>query len=258
MSLLCLDSGGRLVTQDELRQEEVPPGTSTHQPIPHAWFADEVKQNFQAAGLTITQEEHGLAHEGQRYFGIYCFSTNGGYPDYTLLCGLRNSHDKSFSAAVSWGSKVFVCDNLAFVGDVVLARKHTRHIMDDLPERIANVVQEFKPFQIRQEERFQAYKAKTGLCEAHVHDVVCKAVKVGVLSSQQILPVLTHNDNRFDRGQGVSQPLSPEEIDHDTSLWGLFNDFTYVLSRKVRTVDLPHRTMLLQDKVLDPYFGIAV
>jgi len=44
-----------------------------------------------------------------------------------VALGLRNSHDKSFSLALTVGFRVFVCDNLAFIGDfqAVIAKKHT-------------------------------------------------------------------------------------------------------------------------------------
>jgi len=47
------------------------------------------------------------------------------YGDYTDAVGLRNSHDKSFPIGIAFGSRVFVCDNLAFIGDQVIRRKHT-------------------------------------------------------------------------------------------------------------------------------------
>lgn len=58
-----------------------------------------------------------------RFFGVLCLKS-----DYTDMVGLRNSHDKRFPCAVSLGSKVFVYDNLAFVCDHVIKRKHTANL----------------------------------------------------------------------------------------------------------------------------------
>jgi len=52
--------------------------------------------------------------------------------DYAWIVGLRNSHDKTYPAGLVAGSKVFVCDNLCFSGEVRLSRKHTRHAVRDL------------------------------------------------------------------------------------------------------------------------------
>ena len=37
--------------------------------------------------------------------------------DYSLVLGLRNSHDKTFPASLALGSQVLVCDNLSFFGE---------------------------------------------------------------------------------------------------------------------------------------------
>jgi hypothetical protein len=55
------------------------------------------------------------------------------YDDYTDTVGLRNSHDKSFPIGIAFGSRVFVCDNLAFHGEHVIRRKHTVKAKRELP-----------------------------------------------------------------------------------------------------------------------------
>src|SRR5262249_51585397 len=84
-------------------------------------------------GLHVVQEGHGLWRDGQRYFGLMEVRNGSNADDFGLVVGLRNSHDKSFPAALALGSRVFVCDNLAFSGEVKLSRKHTTYIWRDLP-----------------------------------------------------------------------------------------------------------------------------
>jgi hypothetical protein len=81
----------------------------------------------------IVSEAHGLTHDGNRYFGMLQVVNGHGHEDYSMVVGVRNSHDRTFPAALALGSGVFVCDNLAFRGEVKLARKHTRFIDRDLP-----------------------------------------------------------------------------------------------------------------------------
>jgi hypothetical protein len=57
---------------------------------------------------------------------------------YQYVLGLRNSNNKRFAAGMVIGIAPFVCDNLAFSGEVKLARKHTVHIKRDLPMMIDN------------------------------------------------------------------------------------------------------------------------
>ena len=54
--------------------------------------------------------------------------------DYCWVLGLRNSHDKTFPAGIVAGAQLFICDNLSFSGEVKFARKHTSHIVRDLPQ----------------------------------------------------------------------------------------------------------------------------
>ena len=45
--------------------------------------------------------------------------------DIGFELGIRNAIDKSMSVGVVAGDRVFVCDNLAFIGSLIAFRKHT-------------------------------------------------------------------------------------------------------------------------------------
>src|SRR6202051_1263297 len=113
--MLCLHCGGEGVSYDALRQLETPPATPTHVPIPHFRVVDMLRHTLGFYGHEITEEHHGLTEDGARYFGL--LSLRSTYTGYEDAVGLRNSHDKSFPIGVAFGSRVFVCDNLAFLAD---------------------------------------------------------------------------------------------------------------------------------------------
>ena len=50
--------------------------------------------------------------------------TRSPYTGYEDMVGLRNSHDKSLPVGIAFGSRVFVCDNTAFIADHVIRTKH--------------------------------------------------------------------------------------------------------------------------------------
>tara|TARA_R100001086_G_scaffold231089_1_gene151640 strand:- start:1185 stop:2033 length:849 start_codon:yes stop_codon:yes gene_type:complete len=52
---------------------------------------------------------------------------------YRYVMGMRNSNDMKFPAGMVIGIAPFVCDNLAFSGEVEVKRKHTINIKRDLP-----------------------------------------------------------------------------------------------------------------------------
>ena len=81
--------------------------------------------------MTVVNQAHGLWGDGARYFGLLEVHNGSTDRDYGLVVGLRNSHDKSFPAAIALGAAVFCCDNLSFSSEVTLARRHTRYIERD-------------------------------------------------------------------------------------------------------------------------------
>jgi len=127
-SSLLLHCGGTTVTREDLLAVPTPPATGTWFPLPHLELLTEVEELLTGAGFELESSAHALSHDGARYFGVIqvrlpAKEDNG----YGWVVGLRNSHDKTYPAGLVAGTRVFVCDNLAFTGEVRLTRKHTRH-----------------------------------------------------------------------------------------------------------------------------------
>lgn len=57
-------------------------------------------------------------------------------PSSRYVVGLRNSNQMRFSAGFLLGEAPFICDNLAFCGEAVAMRKHTKNIRKDLKGQI--------------------------------------------------------------------------------------------------------------------------
>ncbi len=135
MSNLMIHAGAQRVDRDQLYAsvEKMPARTQTHTPIPHHVLLEQVARALKAAGYLLVNGAHALTPNGQRYFGLLELSNSAGGDDYSLVVGIRNAHDKRFPAGLAVGSSVFVCDNLAFSSEIVIARRHTRFINRDLP-----------------------------------------------------------------------------------------------------------------------------
>src|SRR6185312_13063801 len=134
-------------------------------------------------------EAHALWSDGLRYFGLLEVTNGHLAEDYGLVIGLRNSHDKSFPAAIAMGSSVFCCDNLAFSAEVTIARRHTRFIERDLPRIVHTAVGRLSDLRGKQDERIQAYK-ETELSDPAAHDLVIRAIDASVLPVTQVPDVL--------------------------------------------------------------------
>ena len=231
---LCLHTGAQPVGYDALRALKLPDATDTHVPIPHHSVVDMVKYSLGFFGHEVVGEDYGVTPDGARFFGV--LSLRSEYGDYCDQVGLRNSHDKRFPIGVSFGSRVFVCDNLAFNADTVLKRKHTLGAKKDLPGLVAQVVEPLRDQRMRQAAMFEGYRQKA-MAEYEVDQAIMQLYRRGVINITRIADVLS----------------AYETPPHDwgpATAWRLFNATTFALAGRV--AENPHATTLLHD-VIDSF-----
>ncbi len=238
---LCLHCGADAVTPEIVYEAPTPSPTDTRFPIPHGRVLDQVRLALQVDGFSIVAEAHGLTHDGNRYFGLLQVVNGQGHDDYSIVVGVRNSHDKTFPAALALGSGVFVCDNLAFRGEVKLARKHTRFIDRDLPLLVNRAVGLLGAHRQGLDLQIAAYKQQE-IADAQAHDFIIRALDAGVVPSSTIERVVRE-----------WRTPSHDEFAPRTA-WSLFNAFTEVLKGNARMA-LP-RTQALHG-LMDAVCGIA-
>src|ERR1035441_5030959 len=143
------------VSEAEVRMIESPEYTDTWVPIAHKILIDEVDTALKEMSLEVdsTSRQFGIQRDGGQMFGVYhlvnhdsTMIDSAGKPMYSLALGLRNSVDKSLAAGILFGARIFVCDNLSFVGEKSIARKHTLRILEDIPVLIRQALSEFGVF----------------------------------------------------------------------------------------------------------------
>lgn len=242
---LCLHAGGLRVTEADVKAAVTPEATASWQPIPHIALVDEVYESLLNSGYNIVHDVHALANNGARYFGmVQVERENAKQGDSTLIVGLRNSHDKRFPAALVIGNGVFVCDNLAFSGEIRLARKHTRYILRDLPKVVTTAVGKLGEARNAQLARESWYRQHE-LADKEVNDLLIRALDAQVIASSKIPKVLTQ----------WREPNHPEFAQDGSTMWRLYNAFTEVL-KQTRVTSLPAATMRLHG-LLDQSVGLA-
>lgn len=214
---LCLHTGGAAIELADLRDLALPEPTRSHVPIAHIDVVDMVKFALGFHGHEIVEEAHAITPDGARYFGL--LSLKSAYGDYTDTVGLRNSHDKTFPIGISFGSRVFVCDNLAFLGDTVIRRKHTVNAKRDLPGLVAGVVEPLREMRQRQNRVIDLYQ-RTGVDDPAADHAILQLYRRGIINLQRIAPIL----DQWER---------PEHDWGDKTAWRLFNAVTLVLSGRV-------------------------
>lgn len=214
---LMLHAGGKPVTYDELRAVPLPEATESHLPVAHHDIVELVRYTLGFFGHEITEEAHAITEDGARYFCL--MSLRSPYSEYTDTLGLRNSHDKTFPIGIAYGSKVFVCDNLAFVGDHVIRRKHTVKARRELPGLITDIVRPLQDQRIAQNQKLLAYQG-TELRDETADHAILDLYRKDVIGVQAIGHVLKAYD----------------EPPHDwggRTAWRLFNAATLTLAGKV-------------------------
>ncbi len=131
-----------LVTRDQLRALSAPEPTSTFRPVPHIELVEMLDRVLQQNQIRIREEQFALRRDGSMLFGVLQLAY-GESPDGSAALGLRTANDKTMAIQICAGLSVFVCDNLAFRGDLIaLRRKHTSGL--ELRTELAGAVLRFQ------------------------------------------------------------------------------------------------------------------
>jgi len=215
---LMLHVNAKEVPYEGLRQLDTPPATPTHVPIPHFRVVDLMRTTLGMYGHEIVGEHHGITEDGARYFGL--LSLRSTYTGYEDTVGLRNSHVRSFPVGIGFGSRVFVCDNLAFLADTVIKRKHTVNLKRDLPGLIGEIIEPLADQRERQARTFDRYKHAL-LTDQQADHAIMSMYRQDIINVQRIADVAREWD----------EP-SFEEF-NERNAWRLFNAATFALTGRV-------------------------
>lgn len=216
--MLNLHSGGELVPYEALRELETPPATATHVPIEHHRLIDLVRGTLSMFGHSIVEEHHALDHDNQRYFGL--MELRSPYTGYRDTLGLRNSHDKSTPIGIAFGSSVFVCSNLAFIGDHVIRRRHTANAKRELPGLLMEIIEPLAIQREAQAKTFDRYRG-TLLTDQQADHLTMQLYRQGVYGVQRIADVAREWDT----------PTFAEF--EERNAFRFFNGVTYALNGRI-------------------------
>ncbi len=144
-STLLAHRGARLVERAELDSVPAPPPTKSWFPVAHGHVLTAVTGRLADAGFVVRKAQHALSRGDARYFGTLDLESPL-VSGVSLAVGVRNSTDKSFPLGFCAGSRVFVCDNLAFRSELLVNRKHTRFGQARFADAIAHAVQSLSAF----------------------------------------------------------------------------------------------------------------
>jgi hypothetical protein len=84
---------------------------------------------------------------------------------------------------------VFVCDNLAFSGEIKIARKHTRFVVRDLPGLVSGAVGQLSDRWHARAQRIDAYR-RHELTDVQAHDLIVRALDNRAITITQVPAIL--------------------------------------------------------------------
>lgn len=234
MNGMMLHCGTAAATLDQVMAATPPPPTKTWHPIAYGDFVTTVKESLDAVGIGVLEESYGLWAEhgdpGAMFFGLLGLD-RGKDEEYNLTIGLRASYNQRFANGLVAGSRVFVCDNLSFSGEVRINRKNTRWAYRDLIRMVMEAMGKIGDMWLTQEQRYEAYKAFS-LTDAQVHDILVRSLDAKVFANSYISKVLRE----------WREPRHEEFAPRNA--WSLFNSYTEVF-KDTNPMSVPDRTVRL-------------
>jgi hypothetical protein len=214
-----LHCGAAAISRNDLAAMPLPEARGPRHVIrPYIDDVELVEHALADYGLAVNDEAFGITHDGGRFFGVLeCSPIEGEYlgKDYGLLVGLRGSYDQSIARGLAVGSRVFVCDNLAFSGEVSILTRQTTRIGDRLPSMLRDAVARIPAMAEHQQVRFEAYR-NTALTPRQGDAMVIELLRQGVVNTSQIGRVIAEWD----------EPSHPEHAEQGHSIWRMHNAVT--------------------------------
>jgi hypothetical protein len=144
---LVAHCGAQYIDREGLKLLETPEPTDSWTPIPHYDLVQALDGQLKARGITIVKEQ--FAVQKAKLFGVldtdYAVDEEG-----CALVGIRTANDKSLALQLAIGRRIFLCDNMAFHGDLIaLKRKHTGNLdlHKEFAEGIGRYVREYPKLQ---------------------------------------------------------------------------------------------------------------
>jgi hypothetical protein len=202
-----------IVTREQLAALPPVEGTKTFKPVAHIELVETLEKVLADRDIKIEREQFATGLGGIKLFGTLDLNVKGVGASCASL-GVRTANDRSMSIQMIAGMRIFVCDNLAFNGELVcINRKHTSKL--DLFEELELAVSKY-------ERHFRKLKKEVSrLTRRKLTDPQAKAMIYDVFSAE-IMPT------RLFRivGQEYFQPRH-KEFEPRTA-WSLHNALTEV------------------------------
>ena len=257
MASLTLGCNSKRMNRDEISNIVPPESTKSWVPVSHGEVINRAYDAAKIAGLEIGNESYGISKDAQKMFGVIEINNHDHLDDQVrLMMGIRNSTDKSLSAGVCFGSKVFVCDNLAFtawtdkdgISASIITRKHTRFIERDLAIRLNEAIVRFGEVKSLQENLFSQL-LDTKVDSRRASQVVIRSMDQDIIPTKDVRHVWDEWKFQAEGPQDEGQEARYHKEFAPRTAWSLFNAYTEIAKgyQDKNPIVAPTRTIALTD-----------
>lgn len=220
--------GNNRVSEAEVYQVPSVPFTRTFKPVHHQQVIEAIRTGINAVGMNVMSTEYVLANNGMRMFSAW--ELDSGNSEICWALGLRNSMDKSMALGITAGTRVFICENLAFDGEFVELRRHTKNLSVEELEFMA--YRAIKTLIVRLT-KFQEWHL--GLKQYDLSETDAKVLLVELIT-QNVFPA-----SKFPRFHDLYFGGA-----YNPTLWGLHEATTEVL-KEANLLSLPRKNKVLNN-----------
>jgi hypothetical protein len=214
--------------------------------VPHGTVLTYATQALADAGYQVEKMQLGLSRSDARFFATLTLNSSLA-SGVSLAVGLRSSLDKSLSLGFAYGAKVFCCDNLAFRGERVIARKHTTNGVLRYQEAICRAIADLASYRTQEAARIRSMRERV-IDDHFAESFLLRAYQDESVLSPHTLPIALKE---------WRTPSFPD-FAQQKNVWRLFNAVTYSLGEAVRTNPQRHAAATIRlGALLSPDEAVA-
>lgn len=197
----------------------IPAQTDSYTPVPHAMFLDLLRRKIEESGNQIDSQKIYTDLYGTKLVGYYNIRNNEATANelgMQMMCGYKNSYDKTMVAGFAAGANIIVCGNGMIRGDIIsFKRKHTGSIMQELGAIIDSSIQKMS-------EGFHRLVEDATLMRNYDLTERQRAEVLGVMYFEKELV-------KPDQLSFIKHQIKKSETFKGNSMWDLYNHVTEAL-----------------------------
>jgi len=125
------------VFEDEVLAVPAPEWTDTWHPVSHRHLIESLESATKDRGLEVIRRSYELSPSGATLFGTWAISPLSGNQEVEWQIGFRNAVNRTMALGITAGTRVLVCSNMAFNGQFVAFRRHTKGLTIEVLQLVA-------------------------------------------------------------------------------------------------------------------------